>query len=245
MRGGRNKTARRGSSREGLDLSLALERAVSAANAPRPHKGKGFGLMFSRKRSETEDSKMADASDDLGIPMKPVRPAGQAPNPVNVAKPPVMPPRAPDLVRPSEPLRPPVPPSRPGEPPVVRSEIDPEARKLIVGRGITLSGEITSCEKLIIEGSVEANLSNCHDVDIAESGLFKGSASIDEAEIRGRFEGTLTVRKRLLIRATGRVSGTIRYGQIEIECGGQISGEVQAQPEGDLLNEVASVRAAE
>ncbi|HJU19561.1 MAG TPA: polymer-forming cytoskeletal protein, partial [Stellaceae bacterium] len=122
---------------------------------------------------------------------------------------------------------------------------DPEARMLIVGRDISLSGEITSCEKLVIEGSVEANLSNCRDVDIAETGLFKGSASIDEAEIRGRFEGSLTVRKRLLIRASGRVSGTIRYGQLEIECGGQISGEVQAQPEHDLLADMASVRAAE
>ena len=62
------------------------------------------------------------------------------------------------------------------------------------------------------------------------SGLFKGSATIDELEVRGRFEGNLIVRKRLLIRATGRVSGTIRYGQIEIECGGQISGDIQAQP---------------
>ena len=107
-------------------------------------------------------------------------------------------------------------------------------RKLIVGREISLSGEITSCDRLVVEGSVEANLANCRDIDIAESGLFKGSASIDDAEIRGRFEGTLTVRKRLLIRATGKVTGTVRYGQIEIECGGQISGDIQAQPMADL-----------
>jgi cytoskeletal protein CcmA (bactofilin family) len=82
-------------------------------------------------------------------------------------------------------------------------------------------------------------------MDIAESGLFKGSASIEEAEVRGRFEGNMTVRKRLMIRATGRVSGTIRYGQIEIECGGQISGDVQAQPGGeDLLSDVPGARAA-
>ena len=105
---------------------------------------------------------------------------------------------------------------------------DGDLRKLIVGREITLSGEINSCDKLIIEGSVEANLQNCNEVELAEIGLFKGSATIDEIEVRGRFEGNLTVRKRLLIRATGRVSGTIRYGQIEIECGGQISGDVQA-----------------
>jgi len=117
-----------------------------------------------------------------------------------------------------------------------RSETD--VRTLIVGREISLSGEINSCNKLVVEGSVEANLQNCRDVDISETGLFKGSASIDEAEVRGRFEGNLTVRKRLLIRAmiraTGRVTGTIRYGQIEIECGGQISGDIQAQPHDEL-----------
>jgi cytoskeletal protein CcmA (bactofilin family) len=217
--------------------------------------------MFSRKRTETEEPKMADASDDLGIPMKPARPAGQTPNPnpVNVAKPAVTPPRAPDLarpdltrsgdpVRPNDPVRASEPVRRPSEPPLAapaRRLGDSEVRKLIVGRDITLSGEITSCEKLIIEGSVEANLSNCRDVDISETGLFKGSATVEEAEIRGRFEGTLTVKKRLSIRASGRVTGTVRYGQIEIECGGQISGDIQIQPEPGLLTEVASVRAAE
>jgi len=139
-----------------------------------------------------------------------------------------MPPRASDLARPGDAIRAPDLPRRPGDPAPRRN--DGELRKLTVGREITLSGEITSCDMLVIEGSVEANLTNCRDIDIAESGLFKGAAAIEEAEIRGRFEGNLTVRKRLLIKASGRVSGTIRYGQIEIECGGQISGDIQAQP---------------
>ncbi len=186
---------------------------------------------------------MADASDDLGIPMKPARPAGaSAAAPI---RPPAMPPRAPDvarsgdLARSGDPFRP-GDPGRPGEglrrPVDTTSQPRPEGemRRLSVGREITLSGEINSCDKLFVEGSVEANLNNCRDVEIAESGLFKGSASIDDAEVRGRFEGNLTVRKRLLIKATGRVSGTIRYGQIEIECGGQISGDIQAQPAGEV-----------
>ena len=149
-----------------------------------------------------------------------------------------MPPRTPDLARPARsgdrsarrpsrcdgPRRP----ARPAQP-TPRAKCAGSASV----REITLSGEINSCDKLFIEGSVEANLTNCRDVDIAESGLFKGSASIEEAEVRGRFEGNLSVRKRLLIKATGRVSGTIRYGQIEIECGGQISGDIQAQPAGE------------
>ena len=98
--------------------------------------------------------------------------------------------------------------------------------------GITLSGEVTSCDKLFIEGSVDVKLTNCRIIEIAEAGLFKGSTTIDEAEVRGRFEGDLVVHNRLLIKATGRVSGTIRYGQIEIECGGQIFGDIQAQSAG-------------
>ena len=189
---------------------------------------------------------MSDAPDDLGIPMKPARPAGP-PGPNGPSKPPTMPPRAPDLARASEAIRAPEPLRRVGDIGTQPRRSDSELRKLTVGREITLSGEITSCDKLIIEGSVEANLNNCRDVEIAETGLFKGSASIEEAEIQGRFEGNLVVRKRLLIKASGRVSGTIRYGQIEIECGGQISGDIQAQPTsevGDVMADVASVRAA-
>jgi cytoskeletal protein CcmA (bactofilin family) len=188
---------------------------------------------------------MTDASDDLGIPMKPVRPA--APGANAPVKAPTMPPRAPDLVRAADVARTPEAPRRPGDPGTQPRRNEADLRKLIVGREITLAGEITSCDKLIVEGSVEANLTNCRDVDIAESGLFKGSASIEEAEVRGRFEGNLVVRKRLLIKASGRVSGTIRYGQIEIECGGQISGDIQAQPSsepGEVAVDVAPARAA-
>ncbi len=205
--------------------------------------------MFGRKRTEAEDRKMADSSDDLGIPMKPARPAGPPTAPVRAA---MMPPRAADLARPADarPTGAAELPRRPGDPGPAPRRNDTELRRLIVGREITLSGEITSCDKLMIEGSVEANLTNCRDVDIAEGGLFKGTAAIEEAEIRGRFEGNLTVRQRLLIKATGRVSGTIRYGQIEIECGGQITGDIQAQPaageaaDGKLTPEPAVVRAA-
>jgi cytoskeletal protein CcmA (bactofilin family) len=201
--------------------------------------------MFSRKKTEAEERKMADASDDLGIPMKPARPPGPgASAPVRT---PTIPPRAPDLVRAADVTRAPEVPRRPGEPVSQPRQSEADMRKLIVGREISLSGEITSCDKVIVEGSVEANLTNCRDVDIAESGLFKGSASIEDAEIRGRFEGNLVVRKRLLIKASGRVSGTIRYGQIEIECGGQISGDIQAQPSSEpaeVIVDVATARVA-
>ena len=50
-------------------------------------------------------------------------------------------------------------------------------------------------------------------IQIAEQGAFHGTAEIDIAEIHGVFDGTLTVREKLVIYGTGKVSGKIRYGQ--------------------------------
>jgi len=102
-----------------------------------------------------------------------------------------------------------------------------EMRKLIVGRDISLSGEITACDVLVVEGTVEARLRDGRNIEIAESGLFKGSVEIDEADIAGRFEGEITVRGRLRVRAGGRIQGSIRYGELEVEAGGQLMGDIQ------------------
>jgi cytoskeletal protein CcmA (bactofilin family) len=102
-----------------------------------------------------------------------------------------------------------------------------EPKVLLIGREISLTGQITACDKVVVEGRVEAQLTDSRFVEITESGQFKGSAEVEDAEIRGRFEGRLSVRGRLLIRGSGKVSGEIAYGQVEIECGGEISGTVQ------------------
>ena len=98
---------------------------------------------------------------------------------------------------------------------------------MIVGPGMAFAGEIGSCDRLIVEGSIDAALPKCQHVIIAETGLFNGHASTENADVHGRFEGELVVRKRLLIRAGGRVSGKITYGEIEIESGGVISGTIE------------------
>ncbi len=110
--------------------------------------------------------------------------------------------------------------------PVKASEI-PDAKTLIVGSAISLNGEINSCDRLVVEGRVEAALSDCKTIEIAETGLFKGAAEIQDADISGRFEGKLTVRGRLMIRSKGKVSGEVRYGRLEIELGGQIIGHIE------------------
>lgn len=104
---------------------------------------------------------------------------------------------------------------------------DQGGSKLTVGPNIKLKGvEITDCDTLVVEGTVEATMDS-RVIHIAQQGAFHGSADIDIAEIHGEFTGTLTVRQKLVIHSTGKVSGKIRYGKIVIEEGGQVSGEIE------------------
>ncbi|HIC82521.1 MAG TPA: polymer-forming cytoskeletal protein [Kiloniellaceae bacterium] len=116
-------------------------------------------------------------------------------------------------------------PRRP-EPRVPAAPSAVEGRKLVVGREICLSGEIKTCETLVVEGRVEADLNDSQSLEISEPGLFKGQAIVEECIVHGTFEGDLTVTGRLVIHPGGRVIGKIRYADIEILKGGRLSGDV-------------------
>jgi len=185
--------------------------------------------MLLRRKTELNEGNAVAVRDDLSIPTRPSQAAAEpaAASVLVTAPATATVPPATDIARPSDWTRAAEPGPRPSNSQARGSGA--AARTLIVGREIMLTGDITSCDQLVVEGSLEANLSDCRKVQLAEAGHFKGSAAVEEAEIRGHFEGNLVVRKHLLITATGRLCGTIRYGQIEIERGGQISGDIQAE----------------
>ena len=104
---------------------------------------------------------------------------------------------------------------------------DTPGSKLCVGPKIKLKGvEISDCDVLVVEGEVEATV-NSKAMQIAQPGTLKGRVSIEVAEIYGDFSGELTARQKLIVHSTGRVAGTIRYGKLIVDEGGELSGDVQ------------------
>lgn len=99
-------------------------------------------------------------------------------------------------------------------------------RRLVIGKGITMSGEIESCDHLVVEGTVEAALKGANILEIAEEGMFYGTVEISEATIAGKFEGEITVNGRLTIRAGGSVTGAITYKELAVEAGAVIDGKI-------------------
>ena len=142
----------------------------------------------------------------LPMPMTPQSgPApGMAPNPGGI---------------PSAPPRPGMQPGRAREP--------AERRTLVVGRGISLQGVVSDAERLVVEGTVEATMIHATELMIAQGGVFKGEVEIEDAEIAGVIDGTLTARGNLIVRATGKVLGTARCRRLQVEDGGQITGRIE------------------
>nr|WP_245870251.1 polymer-forming cytoskeletal protein [Pseudoroseomonas rhizosphaerae] len=102
-----------------------------------------------------------------------------------------------------------------------------ERRTMVVGKGISLQGTVTDAERLVVEGTIESQMMQAAELFISPSGVFKGEVEVDDAEIAGTFDGTLTARGNLIIRGTGRVLGVARCRKLQVEEGGQLSGRME------------------
>ncbi|QHC35420.1 polymer-forming cytoskeletal protein [Komagataeibacter xylinus] len=119
--------------------------------------------------------------------------------------------------------------ARPGAPGAAAAPVkkENERRTLVVGRGISVQGTIQDAERLVVEGTVESSLINASELQIAQGGVFKGEVEVEDAELAGTIDGTLTVRGSLTIRSTGRLLGKAKCRRLKVEDGGQVTGQLE------------------
>ena len=146
---------------------------------------------------------------------------GRTPYPASPSPPPsTMPPGlTPPPAPPGGAMRP-----MPGRPP---GREPAERRTLIVGRGISVQGTVQDAERLVVEGTVEASMIHATELAISQGGVFRGEVEVEDAEVSGTIDGTLTARGNLVVRSTGRVLGTARCRRLQVEDGGQITGRIE------------------
>ncbi len=128
-------------------------------------------------------------------------------------------------------------PSMPGSPGAASAGAGPkkdavERRTLVVGRGISVQGVVQDAERLVVEGTVEATMIHATELSVAPGGVFRGEVEVEDAELAGTVDGTLTARGNLTIRATGRLIGTAKCRRLQVEDGGQVTGRLEMITEG-------------
>ena len=191
------------------------EPAPSGAEAPAPDNGLGVPPRPSALNAPMKDQTM-------GRPPFATTPsaAGSTPPSASGANPPFPP-------------APPRPPGVPASPAIRTSGQDrpavsaPDRRTLVVGRGISVQGMVQDAERLVVEGTVEATMIHAAELAVSPGGIFKGEIEVENAEVAGTVDGTITVRGNLVVRATGTVLGTARCRRLQVEDGGQITGRIE------------------
>ncbi len=114
-----------------------------------------------------------------------------------------------------------------------------ERRTLVVGRGISVQGTVQDAERLVVEGTVEASMIHAHELSVAPGGVFKGEIEVEDAEVAGIIDGTLTARGNLIVRASGKLLGVARCRRLQVEDGGQITGRIEMITEPRAADQVA------
>jgi cytoskeletal protein CcmA (bactofilin family) len=97
----------------------------------------------------------------------------------------------------------------------------------VLGKNVTVIGEIRSHEPLTIEGEVEGTIdATGHLLTIAPSGNVRADVQAKEIDVLGSLEGNIDQADVTHIRAGARFLGDIRTQRIVIEDGGFFRGKV-------------------
>ena len=104
-------------------------------------------------------------------------------------------------------------------------------RYALIGEDLVIKGEIRNGGTIEVRGLVEGTLS-AERVIIHPGGRLNGILKADSAEVHGLMQGNVAVKQLLSIGSGGVVRGDVRYGQIAMANGGELSAELRNIPPG-------------
>ena len=101
---------------------------------------------------------------------------------------------------------------------------------LTIGEGVKVVGQLVVPGLAVINGTLQGEL-QADELLVGPKGSLSGQVRVRTADIHGSTHETLEASEFLCVRATGRVNGQARYGEIEIEKGGVIRGAISPASE--------------
>ena len=107
----------------------------------------------------------------------------------------------------------------------------------IIGKGIGIRGTLSGGGDLVIEGTVEGQISLKNHLTIEETGVVRADIEAERLTIKGEASGNIIASEKVAILARAKVVGDIRAPVVVIEDGAGFKGNVEMDvpiPEGIL-----------
>ncbi len=107
-----------------------------------------------------------------------------------------------------------------------RSGVSGDGREAVIGRTTRVRGRVSGDGNLVIEGSVEGDITVRGDLTIAEGGRATSTVDADAVTLQGELEGDVRARGGVRIEAGARVRGDVQSESIELEEGAEFVGRL-------------------
>lgn len=105
----------------------------------------------------------------------------------------------------------------------------------VIGSAITIRGNLTGSEDLMVEGRIEGTVSLKNHLSIEESGVVEADIEVEDLTVKGTMKGDITAAQSVSILTNAKVVGNVRAPRVIIEDGARFRGSVEMDvqlPEG-------------
>ncbi len=102
--------------------------------------------------------------------------------------------------------------------------------RAIIGPSITIKGDVTGEEDLLIQGRVEGKVDLAqHHVTVGANGRIKANIVGRSVTVEGEVEGDLHAEEQISIRKSGKVRGNVSAPRVTIEDGAMFKGSIDME----------------
>jgi len=96
----------------------------------------------------------------------------------------------------------------------------------IIGQHITIRGNLTGNEDLVVEGRVEGTIALGNHLTIEKTGVVEADVEVQDLTVMGELKGDMTAHSSVSINTDAKVTGNIRAPRIIIEDGARFRGNI-------------------
>ena len=96
----------------------------------------------------------------------------------------------------------------------------------VIGSSIKVKGNFQGQGNIVIEGSVEGSLKTAANLYVGNQAVVVANIDAKDAVINGEVRGNIKTKNYLAIGKTAKITGDLNYGEISIEKGASINGQL-------------------